>query len=615
MTQDWQSELRLFPLALGEKTPAHKGWQSEATTDAEKIAAWRNAGHDLAIACGRESNLLVLDIDSEAAEAQLKRIEREANAHFHGTHTVHTSKSATGFQKYHWYFKYPTHGTTLKNGVRLCGDGIDIRTTGGLVVAAGARSIPNHEYTVQNDREPAELSKQIVWVLEKLQAEKKSASASAPTEKIKEGTRNDTLFNLGCSLRSKGLSFKAIEAALLEHNAEHCETPLRNDEIRNIAESAAKPSPSAARTESKPKRKLFTVGPKSLAEVESEKTNWLWPNVIVAGELNLFIGDPDVGKSLVTIAALACLTTGGPFPFSSKIFEPSSAAVWCNEDSFAGKWKPRAIAAGVDISRFVPRVGVGSDPEDSESYPLCLDQQEHLEALRTFIVEHPEVKLVVIDPLSDFVGNCDIYKPTVREITRPLKRIAEETGVAILLIHHTNKRIAETAIKAAAGSQQIMAAVSNAFLFAKHDDQFLMLQVRNKSGTRRNYKYRIVGKPWPDGFEPADAEEAEDGIGVVEFVGKTNVTADEILSQKLEKDESTVSKVRRQVKELLKNGPKSSDECLRTLRAFGYDTNTINKASDQLGVKRDKKTWTPPPETSASPKAEETQINLEEQPK
>ena len=58
------------------------------------------------------------------------------------------------------------------------------------------------------------------------------------TGPISAGKRNNTMFSIGGSLRSKGLSPESIYTELLKINQERCNPPLPNDEIRRIAESA-----------------------------------------------------------------------------------------------------------------------------------------------------------------------------------------------------------------------------------------------------------------------------------------------------------------------------------------------------------------------------------------
>jgi len=62
-------------------------------------------------------------------------------------------------------------------------------------------------------------------------------------EKIPEGQRNTALFKLAASLRAKGLSERAIGAALIEENKTLCHPPLSDDEISRIAASAGSYAP------------------------------------------------------------------------------------------------------------------------------------------------------------------------------------------------------------------------------------------------------------------------------------------------------------------------------------------------------------------------------------
>ena len=62
---------------------------------------------------------------------------------------------------------------------------------------------------------------------------------------IGEGSRNDTLFSLGCGLRGKGLEVDEITEELMDLNDKRCSPPLLDTEVRLIAESAAKYEPNA----------------------------------------------------------------------------------------------------------------------------------------------------------------------------------------------------------------------------------------------------------------------------------------------------------------------------------------------------------------------------------
>ena len=60
---------------------------------------------------------------------------------------------------------------------------------------------------------------------------------SIPGE-IESGGRNNTLFKMACSMQSKGLSNSAILAAVMAENAEKCNPPLSEAEVKRLVESA-----------------------------------------------------------------------------------------------------------------------------------------------------------------------------------------------------------------------------------------------------------------------------------------------------------------------------------------------------------------------------------------
>lgn len=70
-------------------------------------------------------------------------------------------------------------------------------------------------------------------------ASREASPASGDESPINEGSRNETLFRLGRSLRAKGLTEAGIGAALLAENRARCVPPLPEEEVRATAKSAA----------------------------------------------------------------------------------------------------------------------------------------------------------------------------------------------------------------------------------------------------------------------------------------------------------------------------------------------------------------------------------------
>lgn len=83
------------------------------------------------------------------------------------------------------------------------------------------------------------------------------------------------------------------------------------------------------------------------SDVKPEKVRWLWPNRIPLGKVTIFDGDPDEGKSTVSLDLAARLTRGWPMPDESEAEYPASGAVVVSlEDGVADTIRPRLEAAG-----------------------------------------------------------------------------------------------------------------------------------------------------------------------------------------------------------------------------------------------------------------------------
>src|SRR5208337_2012961 len=75
-------------------------------------------------------------------------------------------------------------------------------------------------------------------------------------------------------------------------------------------------------------------------------SKWLWPGVIPAGKLTLLVGDPGVGKSLLTLDIAARVTRGRPWPDCSAACAIGEVILLSAEDDPADTIKPRLLAAG-----------------------------------------------------------------------------------------------------------------------------------------------------------------------------------------------------------------------------------------------------------------------------
>lgn len=126
----------LFPLAFGTKHARDKGWQTR-TYATPALVDWLKRGGDLGICLGPTH--LVLDADPRHFEPGDDPLAQLADDVGINLTTVPTVISGRGDGGRHLYFSKPA-GTAVRR--TLPGyPGLDIKTSGGLVVAPGSRHI------------------------------------------------------------------------------------------------------------------------------------------------------------------------------------------------------------------------------------------------------------------------------------------------------------------------------------------------------------------------------------------------------------------------------------------------------------------------------------------
>lgn len=118
--------------ATAGKHPVRPGWTSgPAMSQADAYATWEEDGPDwnIGIRTGEPSGIFVLDIDPKSGGGEsLERLES-----MHGGLGVSTYMVETGSGGLHYYFTMPDF--PVRNNAHRIAPGVDIRGTGGMVVA------------------------------------------------------------------------------------------------------------------------------------------------------------------------------------------------------------------------------------------------------------------------------------------------------------------------------------------------------------------------------------------------------------------------------------------------------------------------------------------------
>ncbi len=228
------------------KHPRIKNWNEEASTDQEKIMAWweKTPLANIGIPMGEKSGLVALDVDTRhGGDKSLEALVAENGV------LPKTITATTGGGGKHYVFKY-TDELRLKNVVGFR-DGLDIRTQGGLIVAAPSIHQSGKRYVWDNGLSPFDIraANMPKWLTDEIckagtaLPTKKKSVENSPLRKIKEGGRNNHLTSLAGALRRKGISEEGILATLRAENKDKLEPPLEDETVVNIANSITRYTP------------------------------------------------------------------------------------------------------------------------------------------------------------------------------------------------------------------------------------------------------------------------------------------------------------------------------------------------------------------------------------
>jgi RecA-family ATPase len=174
-------------------------------------------------------------------------------------------------------------------------------------------------------------------------------------------------------------------------------------------------------------------------DIEPEPLRWLWPGRIPLGKLTLLIGDPGLGKSLVTVDMAARLSRGTAFADGAAC-DRGSTIFLSAEDEAADTIRPRLDAAGADLSRVHVLDAVRVTLADGVLSEKCFSLETDIAALESALLQNPDVRLIVIDPLSAYLGGTDSHSNAeIRGLLSPLGAMAARRGVAVSAITHLRK--------------------------------------------------------------------------------------------------------------------------------------------------------------------------------
>jgi hypothetical protein len=203
----------------------------------------------------------------------------------------------------------------------------------------------------------------------------------------------------------------------------------------------------------------------TLSDVKAEPVNWLWPGRIPLGMVTILAGVPRTKKSFLACDIAARVTRGFAWPASQDRAPMGEVVLLAAEDHVSQTLRPRMDALGGDCTKLKVIKAVHLKDGGKRTFSLA----EDLPKLR-LLVKQTGARVVIIDPLNSYLGGkMDGWKdPEVRSVLDPLKELAEELNIAMLLLMHVKKGV-ESEVLYRIGGSVAFAAVARAIFFLSKD--------------------------------------------------------------------------------------------------------------------------------------------------
>jgi hypothetical protein len=320
-----------------------------------------------------------------------------------------------------------------------------------------------------------------------------------------------------------------------------------------------------------------------IADVRPEPIDWLWPNRIALGKVHVLAGDGGKGKSTILVDLTARVTTGDKWPDGERACEAGSVIILAAEDAVEDTIAPRLIAAEAKLSRVFVIRSVIDEHHGRRSFNLQAD----LGRLEAEIEKHDNVRMVIIDPVTSYLGKIDSHKNAdVRGVLEPLGEMAARMKVAVICNNHFNKG-AGSANSKIIGSVAFVNQARAAFVVVPdEEDKTRMLLLPSKMNIapiKTGLAYRIESKIIE-----------HDGVKImtsrIMFESTTvTITADQALAAlDGSGNQSEKSEAIEFLTDALSKGPVLAKDMKRQAADAGISPKPLRSAREAMGIRTEK---------------------------
>lgn len=502
---------RVLPVIAGGKVPATQHGVKDATTDEGRIRAWfdseRGGRLNIGVACGRESGIVVVDIDPRNGGSESWELWTQYHG---GTPDGPVAYTAGGGQ--HYVCRY-------EDGIRSAklADGIDLLSDGRYFVAYPS-TIEGRSYHWEDSSKPVALEEGdepvAPWVLPdhwraSMVPQVDAGGSGGVADELIRGSRNAGLTAMAGVMRRYGLTEAEILAAISVANETRCEVPLPASEVRAIAQSVARYEPEAdvaasaaigdeaiealLAAENAARHDYYlTRGTAFLSQ--PSPIEWAVKGWVPVSGTSMVYGESGSGKTFITLD-IACSVASRTVDWCGLPTRHGYAVYLAGEGNYGLRQRVAswAMRHGVsDLDRLlVSNRALDLDDRDAVA--------QVLRAVRDIVPSGEEVSLVVIDTVNNHMAGDENSAKDVRTLFGAVNTVAAALACPVVLNHHVGNNV--EARHRARGSSAFKASLDSSILVENRDGAIAVSCTKMKDGPQPapiHGRIEAVELPWQE---------------------------------------------------------------------------------------------------------------------
>lgn len=496
---------RVFPIAPNAKSPPLlNGWPQKATSDPETVKDYWIPVPDANIGIHCEG-MIVVDVDvAKGGNESLQLLEIT-----HGLPDTLVARTPSGGR--HLFF---VADGPAGNSVEQIGPGLDVRSRGGYVVAAGS-TVPSGEYRWESDLPIADAPE---WLVTKLgtaipkEGTPKERVPDAPDVTVAQardwlyeqppaiqGYGGDAhTYGVACGVRDRGVSAQQAFDLMLNHWNARCDPPWSPDELKAkvlsaykyaqnpAGEKAALPDdfPTVAQTEQmsanvaheqhnvdNPSREVYKAHRfLDFAKGDGQSNPYLIKGLLAMNNYTQVFGAPGEGKTFVALDMGYHIAAGAPW-MGKKVRQ--GTVLYLAYEGIGGLRKR--------FQALQRHYGDADIPFYVQDASFNLREKPGRQALGQLLADLPEPPaLIVIDTLAHaLMGGDENSAQDVGMFNTAVLELIRFTKACVMVIHHSGKNKSA----GARGSSAINAALDSS------------IEIDNKEIASRKQRDVEMGEP------------------------------------------------------------------------------------------------------------------------